>query len=304
MPKNTKSQSPPASVTFSKDEAYQLVNEAIGEPDMFKLKVKIDALLNYIESIDKKHKPWVCKNFTSALLQYTGPYLISFPDSDTGHNFVITHPGHSPTVLMLLSIPVTGTPTSVIDGLKNFSARCGEFVEPIEPVITEQEIRETINAAQSSFGIMDIIAPPKHQLKILRFEYSHIERNAECAIPDKSPYCNAILLYHPRNLDGNYELGNRVFVFAHELGHALHLALTGDISVLPDGFHEFNESLGVSFPMPERNAEAFADVTALAILASGLPKYLPSGFKDKVVTKLFVRYLKKITDARKDKPYV
>jgi len=283
-------------VAFDKDKVYRLVFEIVGESDVRRLKVNIDTLVSYIESVDKKHKPWICNHFTKTLLNYVIPYIAGSMDTKDGHNYFIASTNHSPTVLMFISIPSTTKTKPVIDGLKKFSARCDEFIEPIETIITEEEISETINVAQNTFRIMEIIAPKEYKLKILRFNYSHIKHNAECAIPDNSRYCNALLLYHSRNLESSPEMTNRVLVFAHELGHALHLALTGDITILPDGFDKFNENLGISFPTPESKREAFADITALAIVASKPDqRYLPSDCKDRPIIPIIINYLKKVT---------
>ena len=65
----------------------------------------------------------------------------------------------------------------------------------------------------------------------------------------------------------------------HEIGHALNLALTGDVTVIPDGFDEFNERLNISWTSIVQKQEAFADVASFAILNSEeLEQHLPTQF--------------------------
>ena len=84
-----------------------------------------------------------------------------------------------------------------------------------------------------------------------------------------------IFVYHPIE-DDTYD---RVFIFAHELGHALHFALIGDVEVFPDSFEHFNSSFGPTLNTPKEKQEAFVDAAAIAILGSPnsrLKSHLPT----------------------------
>jgi Zn-dependent peptidase ImmA (M78 family) len=104
-----------------------------------------------------------------------------------------------------------------------------------------------------------------------------------------------VFLYHPRQ----NETHDRVFIFAHELGHALHNALTGDVNIFPDGFDSFNDMLRVKFDTHEAKQEGFADAVAIAVLGSPnsrLKSHLPTQFS-KDISPVFVRYLKNLCNA-------
>jgi hypothetical protein len=183
-------------------------------------------------------------------------------------------------------VPFGGAPVDVIDGMKKFVERCGEFTPPVHDAISEPEIKRVLTFSQKSFRIIDIIAPDE-PLKILRFDNSHITFNSQCAIPESNTQA-VIYLYHPNNVD----IHNRVFIFAHELGHALHLALTRNIDLLPDGFDEFNDTFTPKPETLEDKQEAFADAVAIAILnAKGLGTHFPTQFS-KDMSYLFARYLR------------
>jgi hypothetical protein len=189
-------------------------------------------------------------------------------------NAVIVPSEHAPIMLLAASVPIGGAPVDVMAGLKNFIKRCDEFTPPVHTAIELAEIKRVLTAAQKTYRLLDILAPTD-PLKILRFDNSHKVHNSECGIPDNGAGNATILLYHPHR-DGLYD---RVFIFAHELGHALHLALTCDIDVLPDGFDEFNKSVGQKPDTLKDEQEAFADAVALAILnVKGLGTHFPNQF--------------------------
>ncbi|MDR1536534.1 MAG: hypothetical protein LBU32_00775 [Clostridiales bacterium] len=110
-------------------------------------------------------------------------------------------------------------------------------------------------------------------LKILHLKQSHCKFNSEFALiqngKDMQP---AILLY---NMLVPSE--DPIMVLAHELGHALHYSLTKDINVLPEKFDELMQISGKSgLDILERKHEAFADLTAWAILSDDeLKEHLP-----------------------------
>jgi len=81
-----------------------------------------------------------------------------------------------------------------------------------------------------------------------------------------------------------------VFIFAHELGHALHFALTGDIDVLPDSYDRFNDMLKIGMGSVGEKREGFADAVAYAIIGSGLQTHLPAEFH-KEAAQIFIKYI-------------
>jgi hypothetical protein len=175
----------------------------------------------------------------------------------------------------------------IVAGLKRFVAKCMELGEPIHEAITHEEINAVLNGAQKSYRLVDILAP-KQPLKILLFNNSHVEHDSECGVPADPEREAVIFLYHPRET-----VHGRVFIFAHELGHALHLSLTKSAEVLPADFDRFNENLGITFDSVSQKQEAFADVTAMAVLSGGgLAEHLPHEFGDAMLKSfdMYIRY--------------
>jgi len=155
-------------------------------------------------------------------------------------------------------------------GMDRLLERIRDFSAPMESIVTEDEMNAVLDSAQGKFKILDIVAPIK-PLMILSLNNSHSEHNSGCGVAGTSR-SSVILVYHPRDVS----LCDRVFIFAHEIGHALHMALTGDMTVIPDRFDEFNEALGIEWETVHQKQEAFADVAAFAILnSSSLKEHLP-----------------------------
>jgi len=229
-----------------------------------------------------------CEFFADMFSEWAKPYRQAANDS--AWNAVIVPPEHAPVMLLASHVPLGGAPIDVIDGLKKFTAVCGEFTPPVYDTVTPAEIRRVLNAAQREYGLLDVIAPCE-PLQILRFDNSHVTYNSQCGIPANRERTATLFVFHPKE----NEVYDQVFIFAHELGHALHLSLTHDPDVLPEGFDEFNESIWVKLDTPKEKQEAFADAVALAILhVKGLRTHFPTPFS-RDMAPFFARYLRGLT---------
>ena len=236
-------------------------------------------------------KVWgLCRQLEARFGEWSKQYSAPLKRRGTAWNAVIVPPEHSPVMLLPSCVPFGGSPIKIIGGLKNFIDRCDEFTSPKSDAITVTEIMKVLTAAQKAYGLIDIIAPDE-PMKILCFANSHITHNSQCGIPYDTSRASTIFLFHPKEND-TYD---RIFVFAHELGHALHMALTRKIDILPDGFDEFNESISTKLYTLKEKQEAFADAVALAILnVKGLRTHFPTQFS-KDISPFFARYIRKLT---------
>ena len=115
--------------------------------------------------------------------------------------------------------------------------------------------------------------------------------NSAYGAPTRQNYTGTIMLYHPLST----QIYDRVFIFAHELGHALHFALTKDINIFPDGFDKLNELFGMKNLSVQEKQEAFADATAYTILSGKLKAHLPEEFHQAFLP-WFTRYFGEITN--------
>ena len=266
-------------------EAYGYISKITGSRSIDEIKDHITSFLDFV-AVNKKYSRRLCKRLLETIMMYSGPYMMDMPGER--RRYIIVKPAIAPVFFMFTCVPVTTKTTLVINGLKRFVERCSEFGEPLTEAVTEDEIKQVLDIAQTEFRLLDIIAPNK-ALEIIRLNNSHNYYNCECGFSeDGEP---VILVYHPREIT----VYDRVFIFAHELGHALHVSLTKNLEVLPDYFDKFNESLGVNLPALKAKQEAFADATAFAILNNGgLGEHIPVGPTSKefaAVADKYIRYL-------------
>jgi len=253
------------------------------------IKVATVAFLAAVDEVRDEYKGmlvWgLCQQLTEALTKWAEPYTTAPRGSKL--NAVIVPPEHAPLMLLKSSVPINGSPTEIIDALKKFIDRCDEFVPPMCDTITVAEINRVLNAAQKFYRLLDIIAP-KEPLPILRFDYSHAIYNSQCGLSDNKECPATIMVYHPQAVD----IHDRVFIFAHELGHALHQTLTGDVAITPEGFDKFNASVSTKVNSVKEMQECFADAVALAILnIKGLGTHFPTQWS-KDISPSFARYLR------------
>jgi Zn-dependent peptidase ImmA (M78 family) len=242
----------------------------IARPQLLgELAVSVTAFLDYARA-NKRLERQLCEQLSQALIQFSQPYLEPSPGRDM--NVVFIPPEAAPVMMIPSCVPIMGDSKSMISGLHRFLERCGEFSKPIEDRVTEAEMESALGAAQEKFGILDIIAHFR-PLKIISLDNSHRIRNCECGITDGYSSEAVIFVYHPRDVS----VYDRVFIFAHEIGHALHLALTHDIDRIPSRFDEFNEALGIKSLTLQQKQETFADAAAIAILhCDELRNHLPA----------------------------
>ena len=251
-----------------------LVDKIAYVKSLDELKAVVRSILEFACAYPKYKKRMNGQLF-EAIIIGGSQYLYPHPAQDK--NVVFIPPDAAPIVMIPAYIQVSPEADIIRDGLKKLLKKLSEFSEPMEDIVTEAEMNAVLDNAQSKFGMMDIIAPEK-PLKIVSFNHSHAVYNCECGM-SASPGSreSVIFVYHPRDVIPC----DRVFIFAHEIGHALHLALTGDVDIIPDKFDEFNEALNVDLDTIYLKQEAFANVAAFAMLnGNGLNKHLPHQFSE------------------------
>jgi len=229
----------------------------------------------------------LCQRFEKTFSEWAKQY--KSPPKGAAWNAVIVLPEHSPIMFLLSCVPFGGTPNDIIAGLKKFIERCNEFTPPKHDAATLTEIKKVLTYAQKTYRLIDIIAP-NEPMKILRFANSHAIYNSQCGFSSDPSRPSTIFSYHPKD----NAMCDRLFIFAHELGHALHFALTRDIDILPEGFDEFNKKQGAKPETLKDKQEAFADSAALAILnTKGLRTHFPTEWS-KAVSHSHANYIREL----------
>ena len=191
------------------------------------IKSHVSTFLSFIENNETSRKE-MCGSLAQAIVETGKPYMKR--STGSANNAVIIPPEHAPVLMIPTCVTMMFGTDAFFAGLHKFLERCGEFSAPKEAAVTDDEINLVLGAAQRKFGIMDIIAFYR-PLMIVRLNNSHRVYNCECGITDTPGNREAVIfIYHPNDVS----VYDRVFIFAHELGHALHKTLTGDVDVIYD----------------------------------------------------------------------
>ena len=219
------------------------------------------------------------------VVQFVMPY--TSPVTDSSLNVRIVNEHHAPLFLLSTCIPSLTDVDLITKGLNSFVEKCNELNPPKNDRISEKEMKLVLEVAQRKYRLLDISAS-YYPLKIICFNNSHNYYNSMCGLTDKITGNEAVLLiFHPNDVD----IYDRVFIFAHELGHALHLALTGNVEITPNKFDDFNAGLNITGLTLKEKQENFADAVAIAILNSDeLRSHQPTGLNE-VLPPYFDKYI-------------
>jgi hypothetical protein len=265
-------------------EVSELIQNIELAKTMEEVKVCVMAFISY-SNANPKRKNQLGEELIELLLKVNQPFMNL--DKKLKTNVVHIPPELAPAFMIQTCLPSATDEDAIYLGLEKFLERCDEYISPMEDKVTLREMNAVIKNAQKKFKLLDIIAPAR-PLKIVSLNNSHNVHNCECGITNSVINPEAVIfVYHPRDVSEC----DRVFIFAHEIGHALHIALTGDIEVIPEGFDEFNQTLDIEFQTLDQKREAFADVTAFAILnGGGLNQHLPHPFSEPMLG-MFDKYI-------------
>lgn len=257
------------SITVDENDFFLKIT---GSNTITEIKENTELFLRYLNE-NQSRCNILCKALMRSVAEYSAQCMWICTAADA--RITLVPPHYSPICLMTACIPVNGSAKVITAGLKKFIEKCAEFEEPKTKAISEEEMRFVLNAAQERYGYLDFVSPQR-PFKILCFDNSHCLRNSECGIIGEGDDAEAVLfVYSPREI---YDLCDNVFIFAHELGHALHLALTKDVNIIPKEYDRFNEALNVKMP-EELKQEGFADAFAFALLGDDrLKEHLPNQF--------------------------
>lgn len=166
------------------------------------------------------------------------------------------------------------------------------ITDPSGNCLTERRAERVLQVLVAKFPYFDVVGKYK-PLNILNINNTDKRFNSQCGINASGDEC-IILMYHMKDSDISPE-----YVFLHELGHALQIALTGSNEIVPEEFIRFHE--GLNSPLKQGNPDApdvFADTFAMAVmrgtkLCSHDPFELSDNLKlamERLITGIFQRH--------------
>lgn len=164
------------------------------------------------------------------------------------------------------------------------------IVAPSGNCLTKERAERVLQVLTAKFPYFDVTGKP---LNILLIDNSDRIYNSQCGVNSAADDC-IILMFHMKDNTLSPE-----YVFLHELGHALQIALTGSPETVPGEFITFHQLLGNQLEQGDAGApDLFADTFAMAVmrgteLSSCDPFELSDALKDVIerfITGLFRRY--------------
>ena len=167
------------------------------------------------------------------------------------------------------------------------------IVEPSGNYLAEKDEERILSILSDKFPFWEIVANNR-SMDILNIHNSHRVYSSLCGT-NETATSFVIYMFNMRDKSMMPE-----YVFLHELGHALQMALTGSNLIVPDQFINFNNSLpNVKLEQGTYDAsEAFADTFAIAVMrGTSLADFDPFGFPDtlnEVFEKFYIDFFKNI----------
>lgn len=221
----------------------------------------IKSFLKFVEK-NKSQRIYLCRTLSHMVVDYTLGYHLEHMINPQNKRIIILSYEQSPLYLLRSYIGGLKQIAKIILRLNEFLGYCEDFIEPTGIEITIHQINQVIDISESKFNLMNIIATVS-PLIIMRFNTANRQFNSQCGVIGEGIETRAILMMFNSRTKEN----DPVYVFAHELGHAFHLALTHNTQIMPAKFDELNELLGLEKNIPIGDKiELFADMFAMVLL--------------------------------------
>jgi len=243
----------------------------------------------------KSQRVYMCRILARTVLEYTQVHHLNHMINPNPKNVIVLNFIESPLFLLRTYIGGLKHVGKIVSRLKEFLMFCKDCVDSTGIDITPQQIEMVIDIAQKRFCLIDILAPAA-PLVILRLNNANKRYNSMCGIiGEGSGTRGIILMFSLRNGEND-----PVYIFAHELGHAFHLALTHEPQIMPAKFDELNELLGITKVIPiSDKIEVFADVFAMALLnCPELKAHNPFVELEHLIS-YYDKYIQVLADSRK-----
>ena len=272
---------------------YDLIYNLVKSKDL----LEANSLLKMIDRTltnEDVNRPDYCKKLSQAIMQWAVMWIEGSIFTGVRSKYRIFPANRAiPYYLASFGLAVG----KVRDTRKNIAKLIADIdktiIEPSGISLSAEDEEEILSVLSTKFPFWEIVSP-NSPLDILNINNSHRLFNSMCgASGDASSF--VVYMFNMKDDTAAPE-----YVFLHELGHALQIALTGSDSLVPTEFIEFNNTLpDVRMEQGDRGVpELFADTFAIAVMrGTDLWHYSPFPFSDalnelfeKFFTALFEKY--------------
>jgi len=241
-------------------------------------------LLNFIELAPKKRDFNLLDSRMRSLIVMNGLF---YP---IGKTYSI-HNRLSPIVFLDSVWVRQSTANENIEQLKNIAMFINDkFTESKNVQISESSVSEIMEYLNLKFSFYDAVLK-SNPIEIVMLNNTHVDFNNECFAygTDGEVDCKLFVYHLKENSSYSPE-----YVFLHELGHVVHIKLTGKAKSVPNSFFD---CIASEFPdMTLHTApEIFADCFAMAVMhESPFSKYDPFDKIKQEHKVLFKQYMKSL----------
>lgn len=262
-----------------------LIYELLDTRELFsaceKLK-EIDAFLSENATGRSSFCKSLCKETRERALRLTGIYAGNKPYAIFAARFSI------PTYLTTFGFQ-TGRVRDTVANIKSTIAIIeDEALAPSGNCLTPESAKNVLEVMAGKLPYFEAIEK-QGLLRVLLLDNSHKVYNSLCGVNAEGTRAT-VLMYHMRDCTVSPE-----YVFLHELGHVLQIALCGPEEV-PEEFYRFQSSFSQPLKRGEPIAkEVFADTFAIAVMhGTDLQKYMPFELDADIIGGMIERFFKQL----------
>lgn len=214
---------------------------------------EIDAFLS--ENINSRSA--FCRKLSKTLIDRALSLMsCSLFDSE---KYVVYPPAFSIPIYLMANGLAVGRVRDTILHIRKLIEYVDAFViSPSGNCLTKERTERVLQVLMAKFPYFDVVSRPLH---ILCIDNTDKRFNSQCGVNASGDEC-IILMFHMKESAISPE-----YVFLHELGHALQIALTGSPEIVPEEFIRFHQALNSQLEQDNPDApDVFADTFAMAVM--------------------------------------
>ena len=274
---------------------HETIYDLVESKNLLEAKCPLTIIDEYLAQ-NTVNRPQFCKQLSQAIVEWS---IMSRPDifnleADSRYH-IYSVLDSIPPYLAAFGLSL-GRVREVRQRIKSLLSCIDEtIVEPSGVFLPELQEEKILTILATKFPYLEIVTAKK-PLTILNINNTHRIYNSQCGT-NEAVTAFVIQMFNMKDASFVPE-----YVFLHELGHALHLAITGSVLIVPDEFIKFNNSIPGALHLEQGSIDApelFADTFAIAVMrGTELSGFDPFHFDDTLngmlemfFTKMFERWV-------------
>jgi len=275
---------------------YELIYDLLGAHDLFEVR---NILIDIEDALAKQetNRTKFCKQLSAAIHEWIAiRRLDQFHDMKQPLYFIHPQSESIPNYLATRGLAL-GRDRDVRKNILDLLTYINDMIiEPTGNALSVEDEVSILSVLSEKFPYWEIVSK-KGTVTILNINNSNREFNSVCGVDDNA---TSFVIYMYNMKDNDMAPG---YVFLHELGHILQIALTNSCEIVPDEFIQFNKSLNVANELKQGEigtTDVFADTFAIAVMHdTNLSKMNPFPFSNDL-NELFSAFYKNLLDKKRN----